>query len=135
MKRGFDISNDPLISRDIIALKISLPDSNASNAIYFQGGQHAREWIGPATVLYLTDYILNNINSDTELNSVLKKADFYIVPGNNIPHIYLILQVVNPDGYEYTRQSSSTRLWRKSRRNNGNNVYGVDLNRFYSSYT
>jgi len=37
--------------------------------------------------------------------------------------------MVNIDGYVYSWTSSSTRMWRKNRRNNGNNVFGVDLNR------
>jgi murein tripeptide amidase MpaA len=54
----------------------------------------------------------------SDITTLLSKATFLIIP------------VVNPDGYAYTWKSD--RLWRKNRRNNGN-TYGVDLNRNYPS--
>jgi carboxypeptidase A2 len=39
-----------------------------------------------------------------------------------------VVPVLNPDGYSYSW--TNVRLWRKNRRNNGQN-YGVDLNRNY----
>jgi hypothetical protein len=37
--------------------------------------------------------------------------------------------VLNVDGYLHTFESPDNRLWRKSRRANGDGTYGVDLNR------
>ncbi|XP_035732272.1 carboxypeptidase B-like [Vespa mandarinia] len=77
-------------------------------ALWIDGGIHAREWISPAAVTYIIDYLVENSES--------LEADYYILP------------VVNPDGYEYT--FTNDRLWRKNRRNYaGSQCTGVDLNR------
>ncbi|CAG5096153.1 Similar to Carboxypeptidase B (Astacus astacus) [Cotesia congregata] len=89
-------------------LRISKGDPNVP-AIWIDGGIHAREWISPASVTYIINYLVEN--SD-EL-----QADYYILP------------VVNPDGYEYTFRGD--RLWRKNRSSpeKGGVCIGVDLNR------
>ncbi|XP_043505521.1 carboxypeptidase B-like [Polistes fuscatus] len=77
-------------------------------ALWIDGGIHAREWISPAAVTYIIDYLVENSES--------LEADYYILP------------VANPDGYEYT--FTNDRLWRKNRRNFvGTQCVGVDLNR------
>ncbi|KAL0119104.1 hypothetical protein PUN28_009602 [Cardiocondyla obscurior] len=86
-------------------LRISNGKTNAP-AIWIDGGIHAREWISPAAVTYIIDYLVENSDSLT--------TDYYILP------------VVNPDGYEYS--FTSDRLWRKNRRA-GSRCAGIDLNR------
>ncbi|XP_051158291.1 carboxypeptidase B-like [Leptopilina boulardi] len=80
-------------------------------AIWIDGGIHAREWISPASVTYIINYLVEN--------SETLEAEYYILP------------VVNPDGYEYTFRGD--RLWRKNRNNpeKGGVCIGVDLNRNY----
>ena len=39
--------------RSIYALKISIPNASKKPALWFDGGIHAREWIAPATVMYM----------------------------------------------------------------------------------
>ncbi|XP_032683426.1 carboxypeptidase B-like [Odontomachus brunneus] len=91
--------------RPLKVLRISNGKPNAP-AIWIDGGIHAREWISPASVTYIIDYLVeNNENLD---------VDYYILP------------VANPDGYEYTFVTD--RLWRKNRRKAGY-CSGVDLNR------
>ncbi|XP_044581399.1 carboxypeptidase B-like isoform X1 [Cotesia glomerata] len=94
--------------RPLKVLRISKGDPNVP-AIWIDGGIHAREWISPASVTYIINYLVEN--SD-EL-----QADYYILP------------VVNPDGYEYTFRGD--RLWRKNRSSpeKGGVCIGVDLNR------
>ncbi|XP_063977152.1 carboxypeptidase B-like isoform X1 [Diachasmimorpha longicaudata] len=94
--------------RPLKVLRISRGEPNAP-AIWIDGGIHAREWISPASVTYIINYLVEN--SD-EL-----KADYYVLP------------VVNPDGYEYTFRGD--RLWRKNRSSpeKGGVCIGVDLNR------
>ena len=84
-------------------------------------GAHAREWLSPATVLFIFDQLLkdyrritltrgadNDNNADTELTDddvtmcLLKEYDFYFLP------------LLNPDGYEFTH--TSERFWRKNRK-------------------
>ncbi|KAI9215845.1 hypothetical protein BC828DRAFT_336387, partial [Blastocladiella britannica] len=103
--------------RKIVALKVTNVNSTTPAAekqqIYIQGGIHAREWISHATTQYIT---YNLVTSDEpRITSLLDTVEFLIVP------------IVNPDGYVHTW--SSDRLWRKNRRDNGGGAYGVDLNR------
>ncbi|XP_029671098.1 carboxypeptidase B-like isoform X2 [Formica exsecta] len=93
--------------RPLKVLRISNGKSNAP-AIWIDGGIHAREWISPASVTYIIDYLVENSEN--------LEIDYYIMP------------VINPDGYEYT--FTVDRLWRKNRRKSGYaGCSGVDLNR------
>ena len=41
-------------NRSIYAIKISVPNERPNKkALWFDGGIHAREWIAPATVIYI----------------------------------------------------------------------------------
>lgn len=87
-------------------------------AIFIQGCQHAREWVSPMVVMFIADHLVRGYGSDDEVTRLLNQVEFIIVP------------VVNPDGYHYTRpEGGNVRLWRKNRRNNGGGSFGVDLNR------
>ncbi|KAJ8686548.1 hypothetical protein QAD02_022342 [Eretmocerus hayati] len=94
--------------RALKVLHIGAEDQNVP-AIWIDGGIHAREWISPAVVTYIIDYLVKYGNKF--------KVQYYIMP------------MVNPDGYEYTFQVD--RLWRKNRRRpkRGQSCHGVDLNR------
>jgi len=63
----------------------------------------------------LEQYGTNNI-----VTQLVNSVEFDIVP------------MVNPDGYVFSW--TTNRLWRKNRRNNGNNVFGVDLNRNWDEH-
>jgi murein tripeptide amidase MpaA len=39
--------------RDLKAMKISISSNSSKKALWFDGGIHAREWIAPATVIYI----------------------------------------------------------------------------------
>eukprot|EP00755_Sulcionema_specki_P029777 Sspe_Gene.92879::Locus_65638_Transcript_1_1_Confidence_1.000_Length_1405::g.92879::m.92879/K01291/CPB1; carboxypeptidase B len=91
--------------RSIAAFKMG----TGKNLVYFQCGIHAREWISPATCMYLIDQLL------TSRDPILSKLTIYFVP------------VLNADGYAYTW--STNRMWRKNRQRNPDGSYGVDLNR------
>jgi murein tripeptide amidase MpaA len=97
--------------RKIMAIEIS---KGGPKVFLYTGGMHAREWIGPASMMYLVDYLLNSIGTNNEIDKILETVSFYIVP------------VTNVDGYAYTW--SGNRMWRKTRSLNGR-CYGVDPNR------
>ncbi|KAK3610301.1 hypothetical protein CHS0354_029767 [Potamilus streckersoni] len=102
--------------RALKVLKVSLPSRISKKAIIIDGGIHAREWISPASVIWMMDKLVFNPLSDPDVATLLNHFDFYLIP------------VLNPDGYEYSR--TNDRLWRKNRRiNSGSTCIGVDLNR------
>lgn len=72
--------------RKIKGVKLSFGKNKPG--IVIEGGIHAREWISPATVLYIIDRLLNSPNS--EVRALAEGHDWYIFPS------------VNPDGYAYT---------------------------------
>jgi len=86
-------------------------------AIFVDGGIHAREWASPSSVTY----ILHKMVETNELDDLLNVYDAYILP------------VANPDGYEYSRNHD--RMWRKTRSRTGaknilgQECFGVDPNR------
>jgi len=104
--------------RDIPGLVISEGDPTGKKKIFFNGGQHAREWVSPTTVLYITEQLATS--DDADVKKILEGAVFVIVP------------IINPDGYSYTW--TSNRLWRKNRRQNAGGSFGVDLNRNWNDH-
>jgi len=105
--------------RDIPAVYINVGNT-AKKKILFTGGQHAREWIAPATVLYLLEQLLSKYETDAAVKRILDNVNFAIAP------------LLNPDGYAFSW--TTTRLWRKNRRPNTGGSYGVDLNRNWDSH-
>lgn len=101
--------------RDIKIIKISNGDGQKKNSIFIDAGIHAREWIAPATALYLINQL---VDSQSNYSQLLNQLDFIIQP------------VVNPDGYEFTFKRF--RLWRKTRAPTGGICSGVDANRNYN---
>lgn len=59
---------------------------------------HAREWIGTAVATYILNQLTEKNNTYSKL---LEASDWMILP------------VVNPDGYEFSHIGD--RLWRKTR--------------------
>ncbi len=105
--------------RPIRAYTICGNDPATRPAMYVNTGAHAREWIGPATVAYFADTLINGHGSDARITDLVDGLAWHIVP------------LANPDGYAYTW--SNDRLWRKNRRNNGDGTSGVDWNRNFSA--
>ncbi|XP_043502401.1 zinc carboxypeptidase-like [Polistes fuscatus] len=97
--------------RQIKGVKLTFGSNNPG--IVIEGGIHAREWISPATVLYLIDRFLNSDNP--EVRAFAESHNWYIFP------------VTNPDGYVYTH--TKNRLWRKTRKPYSALCYGSDPNR------
>ncbi|CRL08319.1 CLUMA_CG021383, isoform A [Clunio marinus] len=98
--------------RDIKIITITNGDGRKKNSIFIDAGIHAREWISPATALYLINQL---VDPTTDYSRLLNELDFTIMP------------VVNPDGYQYTHDKN--RLWRKTRSLNSGPCYGTDGNR------
>ena len=90
-----------------ITANVNSPASKDRPMIWIDGGIHAREWVSPATVMYITDSLLGEQEQarSAEMALLLEKYQFVIAPS------------INPDGYEYTHEED--RLWRKTRKPTG----------------
>lgn len=115
----FSIGNS-LQSRAIRGIRFTGPDQPGNPragrpALLVNGGQHAREWVNPATTIYVADKMIESYATDSRIRNLVDRVEIVVIP------------IVNPDGYEYTW--AGTRLWRKNRRANGDGTFGVDLNR------
>ena len=76
--------------RELFLIKIGMPSNRGVKkpVVWIDGGIHAREWISPATVAYITQELLVNAGNHID---ILSEYDFYVMP------------LINPDGYEYSR--------------------------------
>jgi len=103
--------------RDIIVVTITknVKTNKEKPALFYTGTIHAREWIGIELSLSFAKHILEHIDYDPQLNTLLDTTTLYMVP------------CANPDGFEYSRNHFS--FWRKNRRRNSDGSFGVDLNR------
>ncbi|XP_039998371.1 carboxypeptidase O-like [Xiphias gladius] len=110
-------------SRTISLLKIGLNTGAKKKAIWMDCGIHAREWIAPAFCQYFVRQILQTYKTDPKMEEMMKNMDFYVTP------------VLNMDGYIYTWENTTTRLWRKNRSPGPSNCscYGTDLNRNFDA--
>ena len=80
---------------------------------------HAREPASLQQMLFQMWYLLENYETDPEIQYLIDNMEMYFVP------------VVNPDGYVYceTTHPNGGSMHRKNMRINSNNSIGVDLNR------
>ncbi|KAH8302212.1 hypothetical protein KR044_004077, partial [Drosophila immigrans] len=101
--------------RSLKTIRITNGDGRLNKQVIFvDGGIHAREWIAHASVLYAISELANNHQTHAEL---LQDYDWIILP------------VVNPDGYEFTHLSPDNRFWRKTRQPISDRCIGTDGNR------
>jgi len=110
--------------RSVIALHLFGGDDKAAatkQQIFINGGQHAREWIAPSSVMYILSNLITNYGVNTTITKLIDNVEIIIVP------------IANPDGYDWSW--TNDRLWRKNRRNNGAGyTLGVDLNRNWDDH-
>lgn len=88
--------------------------------ILYTAIHHAREPASLSQLVFYMWYLLENYDSDPEVQAILNNTELYFVP------------VINPDGYLYNEKTDPNGggFWRKNR----NNSYGIDLNRNYDYY-
>jgi murein tripeptide amidase MpaA len=102
------ISNDPTVDQD-------------KPEVLYTGMHHAREPIGMQLLIYYMYYLLENYDTDPEVQYIVNNFELYFVP------------ILNMDGYAYNiqNQPNGGGEWRKNRRQNDDGSYGVDINRNY----
>jgi len=114
-----EIIGQSLEGRDMRVAKVCKGGCGGKKAVWIDGGIHAREWIGPATVTWMLKELVEN---DTAHSDLTESMDWYFLPSHN------------PDGYAYSRDHN--RMWRKTRSDNGGifGCKGVDANRNYGHH-
>ena len=85
----------------------------------FTGMHHAREWISVEVTLRFVEFLLEQYDHNPRIRQIVDAAEIWVIP------------MLNEDGYRYTW--TKDRYWRKNRRHNADNSYGVDLNRNYDA--
>jgi len=97
--------------RDIKLVEINFENSSLP-IIFIECGIHAREWISPASALFIID----KLNQCTEKGKKCSHSDVQNFQWHIVP-------LLNPDGYEYShgdldpeRYEDHQRMWRKNRR-------------------
>jgi len=102
--------------RDLLAIKIASNKTQNPVGLWYDGGLHAREWITTATVLWMTNQLLEEYGVDPVVTSLIDNL------------VITVLPIHNPDGYDYTW--TGDRMWRKTRTPNaGSSCIGTDPNR------
>jgi len=98
-------------NRSLVLIQIG----DGPHAVWVDGGVHAREWIAPATAMYIADKLVKSLHDAP--HHPLSSLKWYIMP------------MVNPDGYQYSYHKD--RFWRKTRSQHPGMApyYGVDVNR------
>ena len=95
-------------------------DENEGEVLY-TALHHSREPVSMMNLIYYMWYLLENYNSDPDIQALVDNRELFFIPCINVDG-YLYNEATNPNGGG---------MWRKNRRNNGNGSYGVDLNRNY----
>ncbi len=101
------------------------PDSSEQEPqILYSAIHHAREPMSLHQLIFYMWYLLENYQTNPEIQSIVNNTELFFVP------------VVNPDGYLYNEKTNPNGggFWRKNRRNNGNGTFGVDNNRNYEFF-
>lgn len=80
--------------REILAVEVK--NNKAAKTVIVEGGIHGNEWVTAEFVTYLAYQLLNAEKTlNTKLKEVSKKFNWILIP------------IVNPDGYDYTMKSVS----------------------------
>ncbi len=110
--------------RPIYWIKISdnVNIDEAEPEILYTAVHHAREPGGMSGLIYFMWHVLENYDSDPQIQAMVNETELFFVP------------CLNPDGYIYNEENyfnGGSIYWRKNRRDNGDGSFGVDLNRNY----
>jgi hypothetical protein len=114
-----------LEGRELWMVKISdnVGTDESEPEVFFDAVHHAREPLSMGATLLFMDELLAGYGTDPEATFLIDGRELFFVP------------CVNPDGYEYNRQTNPNGggMWRKNRRPNAGGSFGVDLNRNYAT--
>lgn len=96
-------------------------DESAEPEVLYNALHHAREPNSLTQLIYYMWYLLENYETNPEVQFIVDNTALYFIP------------CVNPDGYIHNEliEPNGGGLWRKNRNVNSNGTFGVDLNRNY----
>lgn len=122
MKQAISTINS-IQNRPIYYVKISdNPNTDEPEPeVLYTALHHAREPASLSQLIFYMWYLLENYNTDPDVQFLVNTTEMYFIP------------CTNPDGYVYNQSTNPNGggMFRKNRRNNGDGSYGVDLNRNY----
>jgi hypothetical protein len=92
--------------------------------ILYSAIHHAREPQSLSQLIFYMWYLLENYDTDPEVQAIVNNSELYFIP------------VLNPDGYLYNELTDPNGggFWRKNRKANPFNTFGVDNNRNYQYF-
>eukprot|EP00794_Sanderia_malayensis_P006276 gene6276-6997_t len=102
--------------RTMKAIKITGASKPGKKTVFFNCAIHAREWITAATCMFMINQMLTMYRRDSTVKAMLDKVDWIVLP------------VLNVDGYAHTWNGGRARMWRKTR-SRGYRCRGADPNR------
>jgi len=103
------------VSDDSVKEKLS-----EKKAIVYMATHHAREHVSTELAISFLEELLQRYDTDENIRQLLNDIEIYVLP------------MVNPDGAMYDIKNRKYQWWRKNRKKNNENSYGIDLNRNYS---
>lgn len=149
--RLIELPHETHEGRKVLGLEIArqIKQADGRPILYIDGVHHAREWPAGEYPMIFAHYLVENAGKDPDVDRLLAKGRVLIVP------------IVNPDGFDYSRSSPlgaqatvdsahgaacgiahCEAYWRKNRRSYSGftvpvvernpDAYGVDPNRNYS---
>ncbi|MCR9248463.1 MAG: M14 family metallopeptidase [bacterium] len=117
---GTSIENRPLW---MVKISDNVTVDENEPEVLFDALHHAREPLSMETTVVFMEWLVQNYGTDPDATLIVDERELFFIP------------CVNPDGYVYneTTNPNGGGLWRKNRRLNPDNTYGVDLNRNYAT--
>jgi len=118
------LSTQTIEGNDIFWLRLSdnpNTDEDTEPEVLYTALHHAREPNSMSQMIYFLWYMLENYDTDPEVQYLVDNVEMYFVP------------CLNVDGYLWNEQTDPNGggFWRKNRRPNEGGTFGVDLNRNY----
>lgn len=110
---------DTYENRSVMGIKIH-GSATPRPVIFLTCGLHAREWISPASCIYVIEALVSRYPADPTVTWLVSTFEWHIVP------------IANADGYVYTW--TGDRLWRKTRRPQAAGCIGADANRNWQDH-
>ena len=126
--RLIELPNTSAGGRKVLALELGEGQAVARRTAIYVGGVHAREWIPPDALLYLSADLL-----EAGANGVGLSYGTARIEADEVRRIFagmrlVVLPCANPDGRVYSQEVDPD--WRKNRGDSADDVcVGVDINR------